>query len=333
MKMINKELWQEFRFDEIFTITRGKRLTTLDQISGDIAYISSSKKNNGVDNYILPPSYMTIYENALTLSNSGSVGYCFYHPYKFVSSDHCTVIEIKDPNISLDSHIALFLKPIIEAMRNKYNFAREINNERLCKEIVILPANQKKAPDWEYMRNAIKTLSKNVIFNNKKIVANAKGNAIIDTSKWKEFRVREIFTIERGKEQIQELDSLGFLCISSSGVNNGIVGYKKSVNKIFNGNKITLANNGSIGACFYQETDFCATQDITVLYNPSLNQYVALFLITSLTLESHKFGYGRKWNNARLSNTILKLPATKQGKPDFEFMENYIKSLPYSSSL
>jgi hypothetical protein len=33
------------------------------------------------------------------------------------------------------------------------------------------------------------------------------------------------------------------------------------------------------------------------------------------------------------NNAKIKLPATPQGEPDWEFMENYIKSLPYSSSL
>ena len=69
---------------------------------------------------------------------------------------------------------------------------------------------------------------------------------------------------------------------------------------MFNKNKITLANNGSIGACFYQEIDFCATQDVTVLYNMNLNKYNALFLTAILKLESHRFAYSRKWNDKRL---------------------------------
>ena len=60
---IDKNKWQEFNFDDIFTISRGKRLVKLDQVNGIIAYISSSKQNNGIDNYILPPDFMTIYQN------------------------------------------------------------------------------------------------------------------------------------------------------------------------------------------------------------------------------------------------------------------------------
>ncbi len=330
MMTIDKNQWVEFQFDQIFTISRGTRLVKIDQINGDIAYISSSKKNNGVDNYILPPDYMTIYSNALTISNSGSVGYCFYHPYKFVSSDHCTVIEIKDKNVQFNNYIALFLKPIIEAMRNKYNFAREINNERLSKEIILLPSNKTRSPDWQYMSNYIHHISLGINYD--KPVVKDKPLALCKSS-FKEFRVQDIFTLERGKEQIQELDNTGIPIISSTSLNNGMVGFKDNVKKIFSKNKITLANNGSIGTCFYQDVDFCATQDITVLYNENLNMYNALFLTTILKLESHRFAYSRKWNDTRLNNTTLNLPVFANGKPDWEFMENYIKSFPYSSSL
>ena len=123
---INKKDWQEFKFDNIFTITRGKRLVKIDQITGNIAYISSSKKNNGVNNYILPPRFMKIYKNALTLNNSGSVGYCFYHPYKFVASDHCTIIQIKNKKIKLyhqKDHYMLWL-PLITLFFKKYIYSK-----------------------------------------------------------------------------------------------------------------------------------------------------------------------------------------------------------------
>lgn len=155
---INNSNWKSFKISEIFNIKRGRRLVRLDQIDGDIAYISSSQKNNGIDNYINPPSHMIIYENVLTLHNSGSVGYCFYHPYEFVCSDHCTTISIKDINVVLNPYIALFLKPIIESMKYKYNFGREISDDRLEKENIIIPTCKNGNPDWEFMENYIKSL-------------------------------------------------------------------------------------------------------------------------------------------------------------------------------
>jgi type I restriction enzyme M protein len=145
-------------FTDVFLCERGTRLTRVNQMPGDIAYISSTKENNGIDDFINPPEDMAIYNNKLTLSNSGSVCYCYYHDYDFVASDHVTVIDIKDKNITLNLYIALYLKPIFESMRYKFNFGREISNSRLRKEKLKLPIDDEGNPDWEYMENYIKSL-------------------------------------------------------------------------------------------------------------------------------------------------------------------------------
>lgn len=162
--LLENTKWQEFNFNEVFFFKRGKRLRTQDQVSGEIVYISSTKENNGIDSYITPPINMKIYNNCITLNNSGSIGYCFYHTYDFVASDHCTVIKIKDENIKLSNYIFTFLKPIIEAIRPKYGFAREISDDRLDNEVIKLPILKKDTPDWKFMENYIKTLpySKNI---------------------------------------------------------------------------------------------------------------------------------------------------------------------------
>jgi hypothetical protein len=150
--------WKEFDFNDVFKSKRGKRLVKLDQAEGEVAYISSTKVNNGIDNYIAPPDYMKIYNNAMTLNNSGSVGYVFYHNYDFVASDHCTVISIKNKKINLNNYLAIFLQPIIEAIKPKYNFAREISDARLNKETISLPVDTKGQPDWKFMEEYIKSL-------------------------------------------------------------------------------------------------------------------------------------------------------------------------------
>ena len=47
----------------------------------------------------------------------------------------------------------------------------------------------------------------------------------------------------------------------------------------------------------------------------------------------YKFKFGRKAFKNKFQNEIIKLPATKDGDPDWVFMENYIKSLPYSDNI
>ena len=84
-------------------------------------------------------------------------------------------------------------------MRSKYSFGREINNERLSKEIIILPVKEDGLPNWKYIRKLIKKLSHRVVFDNKEIIAKRRWRKIkLDVSKWKTFSYDEVFDIFNG---------------------------------------------------------------------------------------------------------------------------------------
>jgi hypothetical protein len=50
-------------------------------------------------------------------------------------------------------------------------------------------------------------------------------------------------------------------------------------------------------------------------------------------MEKYRYSYGRKWGIERMNESLIKLPVDNKENPDFEFMENYIKSLPFSVSI
>ncbi len=118
--------------------------------------------------------------------------------------------------------------------------------------------------------------------------------------------------------------------------NNGVEFYvaknKIDVNKILVGNSITIGAEGF--KAFYQKDNFITGNKINILKNKQINLLSALFLNVVLNLEiEKKFGYGRGLVKSRLEKLNIKLPADKNGNPDWEFMEDYIKSLHYSSDL
>ena len=43
--------------------------------------------------------------------------------------------------------------------------------------------------------------------------------------------------------------------------------------------------------------------------------------------------YGHAYLMDRIKDTIVKLPVDTDGNPDWQFMENYIKALPYGDRL
>lgn len=151
---------------------------------------------------------------------------------------------------------------------------------------------------------------------------------------WDTFKYTDIFDIVKGKRLTKKEQSNGnYPYVSSSSLNNGID------NMIGNGftdeNCLTFACYGSIGEVFYQDEQVWVSDNANVFYlkNKKLNSYIALFLVTLLRLEQFRFSYGMTGKKERLEGFTIKLPIDKQGNPDWKLMENYIKSLPYSSNL
>ena len=150
----NKE-WKSFLLTDLFeNIQRGKRLTKENQKEGNTPYISSSAQNNGVDNYISNTIGVRFFENCLSLANSGSVGSCFYEPFKFVASDHITHLK----NSKNTKYSYLFTATLLNRLSQKYNFNREINDKRISNEIIILPITFDGSPDYAYMEQYTKNL-------------------------------------------------------------------------------------------------------------------------------------------------------------------------------
>lgn len=330
-----------FSFIEILDFQRGTRLTEANQVAGEIAYISSTKMNNGVSAHVIPPDYMNVYNNKLTLSNSGSVGYCFYHNYDFVASDHVTVVWIKDEDVQLKRNLALYLKPIIESMSYKYNFGREISDNRLKEEQILLPAIDGK-PDWNFMDSYIESMKANIEWP--KIPSSNNEVASLVKETWSEFKMggddeRDedcLFVFEKGTRLVKaDMQSGKTYFIGAISSNNGI---RQLIDEepLHLGNCITVNYNGSVGEAFYQEKPFWASDDVNVLYPQPwwrLNRYVAMFLITVIKENRYLFSYGRKWNIDKMKKTKLLLPVDDNGKPDFNFMEQYIRSLQYANHI
>ncbi|WP_193311074.1 restriction endonuclease subunit S [Poseidonibacter ostreae] len=144
----NKE-WKEYFVTDIFdVIKRGKRLTKSNQENGNMPYISSTGSNNGIDNFIGNNKDVRIFNNCLTIANSGSVGSSFYHPYAFIGSDHVTGLK-KD---CMSEYEYMFISTLTNRFSEKYNFNREINDSRISREKILLPMDENEKPDHGYMK-------------------------------------------------------------------------------------------------------------------------------------------------------------------------------------
>lgn len=96
---------------------------------------------------------------------------------------------------------------------------------------------------------------------------------------------------------------------------------------------ITCAGGGSVLSTFLQEEPFYSGRDLYLLIPlQPMSRLAKLFCITIIKANKYRYSYGRQ-ANITLSYLELMLPATESGCPNFNFMEDYMKSLPYGDRI
>lgn len=191
-------------------------------------------------------------------------------------------------------------------------------------------------PDWEFMENYIKSLHHKPLATKNRVGFTPN----LNIEKWREFKVGDLFTIKRGDRIVhnedyfdEQNDEYKYPVITTTTMNNGVDGFYNDTN--CDGNCIVSAGEASGMFSTYQESPFWALDTVRI-YTPvgfSMNKYIGMFLVTLLTYNMYRFSYGRKAKPDNMYSLDIKLPIAENGDPDWAFMENYIKSLPYGDRL
>ncbi len=333
--MLNTSNWIPFSLEKIFERIEPTKGTTTDALSvgNEIPYICASKKNNGFD-------YMAARDgneqfiskgNCIVLIQigAGGAGYATYQDVDFIGMAGKTIACYTN---HLNKERGLFLATLLSQERFRYCYGRSWTGERLNSTKIKLPISSHGDIDWEwidsYMHACMQSIptSKNLSKNDK-----------VDTSKWKLFKISQFLHLTTGKVNsaidLPEGDEIFYLGAKKD--SNGIMGKVARVDKLISrGNCLVFIcdGQGSVGYVNYMDKDFIGTVNLTLGYSEHLNPYVGTFIATVASLERPRYSYGRKWRG-KVATTTIQLPTTEQGEPDWQYMENYIKSLPYGDCI
>jgi hypothetical protein len=86
--------------------------------------------------------------------------------------------------------------------------------------------------------------------------------------------------------------------------------------------------------CFYRNYQFACDDNILVLFSKfESNRYISLFMATVIGADKYRYAYGRQYRQKNFREHTIKLPVDSNGDPDWQYMENYIKALPYSDKI
>ena len=310
--------WKEFYLRDIFPdILRGKRLKTADHIQGSVPYVSSSAINNGVDAFIGNNGKVRKFEECLTLANSGSVGKTFYHSYEFIASDHVTSLK----SDKLNKYSYLFIATIVQRLEGKYSFNREINDVRINKEKIVLPVDESSNPDYAFMEHYIKERERQIVQNYIEYIGHniqiGGGITPLNQKEWKEFYLRDIFTIRPGKRLTKSNMKSGTTpFIGASDSNNGVTVFVSNTNVSEDSNVLGVNYNGSVVENFYHPYTCIFSDDVKrfALREHNGNKYIYLFMKTVILQQKSKYAYGYKFNEERMQKQMILLPTTANGR-------------------
>lgn len=127
-----------------------------------------------------------------------------------------------------------------------------------------------------------------------------------------------------------KIAELKYPYVTTQASNNGVRDWYDTFTD--EGNILTI-DSAVLGFCSYQPLNFTASDHVEKLTPKfDLNVYRALFLTTIINKEQYRYSYGRKYNQDRIRETVIKLPF-KNGKIDWDWIEEYVKGLAYSKYL
>ena len=159
----------------------------------------------------------------------------------------------------------------------------------------------------------------------------------INIENWKPFLLKDLFIIKRGKRIVRDedykteiIDDFKIPVITPTTNNNSIDGFYNESNS---GGNVLVCGGEALGMfTTYHKKPIWVMDRSRILKckYEKFNEFIALFFIPILNANMFRFSYGRSANPNHIENLMIKLPADSNGQPDWEYMENYIKSLPYS---
>lgn len=354
------EKWGQYQIDDLFDVVYGVNLelnTCIETTKEDpdsVNFVSRSKDNNGVTAYIKPIEGLEPQDaGIITVAGGGSsVLSTFVQNEPFYSGrDLYLLIPKSEYKKDMSMEVKLYICAVIMKNKYRYSFGRQANRTLPYLELKLPTKNDK--PDWKFMESYIKSLHhKPLTTKNKSIQV-----PDLNVNEWKEFKIGTMFEIyptrnykNMSNDDLDDGGNIPFVINSSE--NNAIGGFS-TMPPTEKGNIITFSDTTDGNTFFYQPEDFIGFSHVQGMHpiNHEWNKNQYLFLISVLMFHNNGlFNYGRKMRRDIILKTFIRLPIkhnpdgtpfidgthtySEEGYvPDWQYMEDYIKSLPYGDRL
>lgn len=336
---INDRKYSEFSIWSLFEITRGNAKSIRDKSSWEIVLVSAIDNNNWFYQMVQHENEK-VYSNVLTVNNNWN-GVClsYYHEYKFMASSDVSILLPKNNSLK-KREVGLFISCLIKKQKSKFNYWYKMNNIRMEKQKILIPVDDLWNPDYKFMEDFIKEREEIKREKYRKYVENQikmpgenwdfrERNLL--NKKWKEFFIQDIFSISSWKR----LESknmipwkIPFIWAVDSG--NWITNYISNTNNSLDKNVLWVNYDGNwMVISFYHQYNCLFSDSVKRFHFSNYEDSKLWYLFSKVLLlkQKSKYNYWYKFNEMRMKKQKIMLPITEQWNPDYNFMENYAKSL------
>ena len=364
--------WKFFLLKDLCVIDMGNKLdfSAMSLDDPTVNFVGRSAANNGVMGKVDAVTELDPYPaGALTVALGGSLGSTYVQVEPFYTSQNVAVLQFDVEQVSIYARLFLANMIYFESQFKYFPFGRELNKYLRRTYGFKLPVKKDVAghpiidpdspyspegyiPDWQFMEDFIKGLNHKPLSTNNKA-----GSALaLDESSWKDFEVKDIFDLRYGVNLAlnactETNDGVNFVSRTES--NNGVSSRIAPVKDLSpqQAGLITTATGGSVLSTFLQPSPFYSGRDLYVMEpkEKNIGNSAKLFLVTVLEANKFKFNYGRQANKS-LPHIKLRLPIKRNSDgtpvidpkktfhddgyiPDWQFMEDYMRSLPYGDRI
>ena len=332
---------KSFVLGDIFEIKSLKSIdkNKLRNETGNIPYVTQTALNKGITKYVC--------DHGIEKLNSGnciSVGVdtqtVFYQEKDFYACEKMVCLCRTEFN----TYNTCFIIPILmQILKQKFSYGYKSSLTRISKLEIPLPVTSAGKLDWDMMETYIKDrmacvkqqeneeLKKKIEELETRVLPKPNiprptviGKATAD------FPLGQVFDVKMSKSiNNNKLNNTpgNIPYITRTGLNNGILKFvcEQGIEKLNPGNVITIGVDTQ--TVFYQKQAFYCGNNVLSLSSENVDQYIGVFIVGILDqIIKKKYNYGYGATLTRIKNLEIPLPITPDGKPDWEFMSDYIKT-------
>ncbi len=321
-----------FKLSDIFEIKTSKCIheNNLKQGNGNIPYITRTGLNNGILKFVCEQGSEKLNSgNVITIGVDTQT--VFYQKQDFYCGNNVLSLSSNFMN----QYIGIFIIGILnKIIKKKYNYGYGATLTRISKVEIKLPSTPDGKPNWNFMESYIREQYREVVQERIEELEKKKPNAptvprdITDIKATADFPLGQVFpTITRGIQISKRNRRPGTLpYISASLLNHGEADFVSVDEKYIYKNCLTVPFIGGENCTFYHDGEFVPSANVIILKNENLNKFMYTFLIGIINVIMTRFNYGYVASLERLQKQTIPLPITSEGKPDWEFMSDYIKT-------